>query len=162
MDCACSIAGKVGLFQRLLFNKILVPCHHGRESSADMVTGVCAECLRSLEQIDVVDLDDYSAAAKGEIEMIALALRCITVHDAAAEALRAIDVLQNGRKRSEGTVSVLQSVSVAVESNPWFANRFKTISLITVQIAQYGQILVSCLKDIGSASVTGSAECLPT
>ena len=51
-----------------------------------MVAGVCGECLRSLEQIDVVDLDDYSAAAKGEIEMIALAVRCITVYDAATEA----------------------------------------------------------------------------
>ena len=30
-----------------------------------------------------------------------------------------------------------------------------------MQIAQPGPILVSCLKDIGSASVTGSAECLP-
>ena len=71
------------------------------ESSSDMVAGVCAECLRSLEQVDVVDLDDYSAAAKGEIEMIALAMRCITVHDAAAESLCAIDVLQHGRRSEE-------------------------------------------------------------
>ena len=115
-----------------------------------------------MELIYVVDLDDYSAAAKGEIEMIALALRCITVYDAAAEAIRAIDVLQNGRKRSEGTVSVVQSVLLDVDSTFWCANRLRTISLITVRIAQHGPILVSCLKDIGSASVTGSAECLPT
>ena len=118
---------------------------------------VCAQSSCFLEQIYVVDLADYSAAAKGEIEMIALALRCITVHDAAAEAFRAIDVLQNGRKRSEGTVSVVQSVSLDVESNLWCANRLRTILLITVWIAQHGPILVSCLKDIGSASVTGFA-----
>ena len=48
-----------------------------------------------------------------------------------------------------------------VETSPWYANRLKTISRITVQIAQHGPILASCLKDIGSASVIGSAECLP-
>ena len=112
-DCACSIAGKVGLFQRSLFNKILVAAIMEGESSSDTVAGVCAECLRSLEQVDVADLDDYSAAAKGETEMIALALRCITVYDAAAESFGAIDVSQHGRKRSDGTVSVVQSVLVA-------------------------------------------------
>ena len=43
-DCACSIAGKVVLLQRLLFNKILVPAIMEGESRADMVAGVCAEC----------------------------------------------------------------------------------------------------------------------
>ena len=73
-DCDCSIAGKVGLFQRLLFNKVLVPTSMEGESSSDMVAGVCAECLRSLEQVDVVD---YSAA------------RCITVYECVAKRAEA-------------------------------------------------------------------------
>ena len=36
----------------------------------------------------------------------------------------------------------MQSVSVAVESSPWYANRLKTISRITVQIAQHGPRLL--------------------
>ena len=75
-DCACSIAAKVGFFQRLLFEG---------ESSSDMVAGVRTECLRSLSQVDIVALDDYSAVV--DIEMIALALCCVTVSDAAAESL---------------------------------------------------------------------------
>ena len=63
---------------------------------------------------------------------------------------------KTGGSVQRGTVSVVQSVSVAVNSSPWYANRLKTISRITVQIAQHGPILV-----IESASVTGSAECLP-
>ena len=49
------------------------------------------------------------------------------------------------------TVSFVQSILVAVE----------TISIIKVQTAQHRPIVVSCMKDIGSASVTGSADCLP-
>ena len=43
-DCACSIAGKVGLFQRLLFSKILVPAIMEGESSSDMV----GRCVRKV------------------------------------------------------------------------------------------------------------------
>ena len=41
-DCACSIAAMVGLFQRLLFNKVLVPAIMEGGSSPDLVAGVCA------------------------------------------------------------------------------------------------------------------------
>ena len=43
--CVCSIAGEVGFFQRLLFNKILVLDIMEGESSEDMVAGVRAELL---------------------------------------------------------------------------------------------------------------------
>ena len=42
-DCACSIAAMVGLFQRLLFNKVLVPAVVEGGSSSDLVAGVCAQ-----------------------------------------------------------------------------------------------------------------------
>ena len=44
---------------------------------------------------------------------------------------------------------------------PLYANRGDHFQ-IKVQIALHGPILVSCLKDMGSASVTGSADFLPT
>ena len=90
--------------------------------------------------------------------MMALALRCITVYHAAAESLGATDVSQHGRKRSEATASIVPSVLVAVESGSWYANHLKTISRIIVHIARQGPFLVSCWKDVGSASVTGSAQ----
>ena len=78
-DCFCLIAAKVGLLQRLLFNKIVVPAIMEGESSLGVVAGVCAECLHSLGQTDIVDLGDYSAVAKAGIGMIALALRFATL-----------------------------------------------------------------------------------
>ena len=143
-DCACSIAAMVGLFQRLLFNKVLVPAIMEGGSSSDLVAGVCVctECLRSLGQVDIVDLNDYKTVVKADIEMTALPLHGITVYHAAAENLDALYAF-DGWKCSEETVSVVQSI-------------------LKVQIALHGPILVSCLKDIGSASVTRSADFLPT
>ena len=70
--------------------------------------------------------------------MTALPLHGITVYHAAAENLDALYAF-DGWKCSEETVSVVQSI-------------------LKVQIALHGPILVSCLKDIGS----GSADFLPT
>ena len=42
-DCACSVGALVGLFQRLLFNKVLVTATMEGGSSSDLVAGVCAQ-----------------------------------------------------------------------------------------------------------------------
>ena len=102
-DCVCPFADKVGLFQRLLFNKILVPTIMEGESSSNMVAGVCTKCLRSLGQ---------TSSTTADVVMTALALRCITVYDAVAESLGALGAL-HGQKRSEERVSAVQSILVA-------------------------------------------------